>query len=263
MKIDNDKYYTPKDLAEYIVEKTFNIIGKENITEVIEPSAGNGIISDLIPNCIAYDIDPDNENIIKQDYLELNIPYKAGRLIIGNPPFGKANWLSVKFFKKSVTLADYIAFIQPISQFNCNDQLYEFDMIYSENLGDVLYSDRVLKSCFNIYKRPLSGLNSKPVYKIDGIEIYRYSRKKNDNKMPKQFYEEHDLVICKIGNSIGKVCSKNTYCGEFWIKINHKDKGKIIELIKQANWRQLFPKISVPYIAESDIIKYLWKEGIK
>lgn len=29
----------------------------------------------------------------------------------------------------------YIAFIQPISQLNNNLQMYEFDLIYSEDLG--------------------------------------------------------------------------------------------------------------------------------
>ena len=29
MKIDNDKYYTPIDLAKYCIDKTFEIIGKE------------------------------------------------------------------------------------------------------------------------------------------------------------------------------------------------------------------------------------------
>jgi len=39
-KIQNDKYYTPHHLARYIVAKTKEIIGDENITEYIEPAAG-------------------------------------------------------------------------------------------------------------------------------------------------------------------------------------------------------------------------------
>ncbi len=45
-KIKNDKYYTPPDLAEYIVNKTKEIIGKENIIEYIKPSAGAGVFLD-------------------------------------------------------------------------------------------------------------------------------------------------------------------------------------------------------------------------
>ena len=87
MKIKNDKYYTPQNLAKRLIEKTFEIIGKDNITEIIEPSAGNGSFSNQL-NCIAYDIEPENENIIKCDFLSLRMLYKKGRLFIGNPPFG-------------------------------------------------------------------------------------------------------------------------------------------------------------------------------
>lgn len=37
-KIENDKYYTPIDLANYCWDKTLEIIGEENISEIIEPS---------------------------------------------------------------------------------------------------------------------------------------------------------------------------------------------------------------------------------
>jgi hypothetical protein len=73
-KIKNDKYYTPPDLAKYIVNKTKEIIGEDNIAEYIEPSAGAGVFLNYLPKgTIAYDIEPEDNRIIKQDYLELNI----------------------------------------------------------------------------------------------------------------------------------------------------------------------------------------------
>jgi hypothetical protein len=36
MKIENDKYYTPKELSKYCINKTFELIGKENITDIID-----------------------------------------------------------------------------------------------------------------------------------------------------------------------------------------------------------------------------------
>lgn len=61
MKINNDKYYTPVELANWCLEKVINIIGKENITEIIEPSVGNGSFLHH-PNIkidTAYDILPE------------------------------------------------------------------------------------------------------------------------------------------------------------------------------------------------------------
>src|SRR5574344_689819 len=104
-KIKNDKYYTSSELAEYCVRKTEEIIGKENITEYLEPSAGSGVFLDFLDKpYLAYDIEPENGRIIKQDYLSLNLEYKKGRCIIGNPPFGFMAKLIIQFYKKSIQL---------------------------------------------------------------------------------------------------------------------------------------------------------------
>ena len=51
-KINLDKYYTPKELAKHCID-TFWRTYFDGITEIIEPSAGNGAFSLQIPNCIA------------------------------------------------------------------------------------------------------------------------------------------------------------------------------------------------------------------
>jgi predicted RNA methylase len=167
-KLHMDKYYTPPYLAEYIVNKTKEIIGEENITEWLEPSAGAGVFLNCLPEgTLAYDIEPEDDRIVKQDFLELNLKYKKGRCIIGNPPFGSGNTLAVQFFKKSIQLSNYISFILPISQINNTQQMYEFDLIYSENLNKQKYTDREIHCCFNIYKRPADGkLNQKKKYNL-------------------------------------------------------------------------------------------------
>lgn len=42
MKIENDKYYTPIAVANKCWDKVIELIGKDNIADVIEPSCGNG-----------------------------------------------------------------------------------------------------------------------------------------------------------------------------------------------------------------------------
>lgn len=150
-KINLDKYYTPSDLAEYCVKKTKEVIGEENITEWLEPSAGAGVfLPYLDDNYLAFDIEPEAENIEQANYLELDLPYLKGRCVIGNPPFGDRNNLSRKFFKKAITHGDYIGFILPISQLNNRDSLYEFDLIYSIDLGIDSFSGRNIHCCFNL-----------------------------------------------------------------------------------------------------------------
>lgn len=63
MRIEKDKYYTPIEIAKRCFDKTIEIIGYNNITEIIEPSAGDGSFSSLWPFCIAYDIEPEHPDI--------------------------------------------------------------------------------------------------------------------------------------------------------------------------------------------------------
>ena len=42
-KIYLDKYYTSQELADYCTHKAIEVIGIENITELVESSAGNGV----------------------------------------------------------------------------------------------------------------------------------------------------------------------------------------------------------------------------
>lgn len=260
IKIINDKYYTSDNLAKYCLNKTKEIIGYENIIEYIEPSAGSGVFLDYLDKpYLAYDIEPEDNRIIKQDFLDLNLEYKKGRCIIGNPPYGRTMNLAVQFFKKSIILGDYISFILPISQLNNNYRIFEFDLIYSEDLGEKLYSNIKVHCCLNIYKRPINNkLNNRPNYKLKDILIENYDRERNGIKNINDF----DIAICSFGN-IGEVIKKeNTYCQELYIKIRNLEyRDIIIDLIKNTNWKKLYTHTKTPKLQIWQIYKYI-KEQI-
>lgn len=255
-KINLDKYYTLPETAQYCIGQVYDIIGKNNISEVIEPSAGNGSFSLQIPTkCLAYDIEPEHRSIIKQDFLGLKINYMQGRLIIGNPPFGERNALSVRFYKKSIEMADYIAFILPISQYNNNQQMYEFDLIHSEQLPLIEYSGIKLLTCFNIYKRPSNGIfNNKQTFKLIDVEVCEY-RRGGTYKKP----DKYDFGMCSWGNSLGKEIEYiGQYAQENYITVkNEYLKSLIIDLCKKTDWKNLYPYISSPKIQTWKICKYL------
>lgn len=260
-KLKNDKYYTPSDLAGYVVLKTENILGEDNITEYLEPSAGSGIFLDYINiPFLAYDIEPEDKRIEKNDYLKLNLDYKRGRCVIGNPPYGEKNLMSVSFYKKSVQLADYISFILPISQWNNNQQMYDFDLIYSENLGKRLFSDREVHCCFNIYSRPDGGLNTSPQkYKLNDVTL-RECRKSRNQYVPKDF--KYDIGMCSWGYIGREIEYEGQYNQELYVKINNLNfKDRILELIKNADWSALYPMTTTPRLKQWQVLKYL-KENI-
>ena len=255
-KIELDKYYTPVNLAKYCIDKTFEIIGKENITDIIEPSAGNGSFSNQL-KCVAYDIEPEHKSIIKQDYLKLELEYKKGRLIIGNPPYGRCMNLAQKFYKKSIQIGDYIAFILPISCFNNTQSLFEFDLIYSEDLGEHNYSNRQLHCCFNIYKRPINGLNKQKRIKLKDVKIIRQDSKQYNEII------DYDIRMCYWGNgSAGKILKDNEhYAAEYKIIILNDDiREDVIRVLNEVNWFDELNKIAMLKIQQFHIYNLLKRE---
>lgn len=262
-KLHLDKYYTPQSLADYCTQKAIEVIGIENITELVESSAGNGVFLNsfekLLPNIPyqAYDIEPEDDRIVKQDYLKLEMGYKKGRVVLGNPPFGdRANILFRKFYDKGVEQGDYIGFILPLSQYNNTRYLYKFNLIHTEKLKLNEFSGVELSCVFNIYKRPLEGLNKQKTSKLKAITIFR----EDSNKFKK--CEDYDIRMCYMG-SAGKILNENeSYSAEYKIKINDiRNKDRIIELLSIANWKEYVNWMTKPKIQQFHIIEYL-KEQI-
>jgi len=252
-KLNLDQYYTSEETASYCLSVARKVLKNEKISEVIEPSAGNGVFSKKIKNCIAYDIDPKDESILQQDFLQLNMPYKTGRLFIGNPPFGTRNTLSVKFFKKCIQLGDYVAFILPISQLNNTQQMYEFDLIHSEDLGDKFYTDRNLHCCFNIYKKPGNGNNQKKKYQFKDFKVTEY-RRGGSYKKP----ENYDIGFCAWGHLGKKIDFVGQYAQELYVIVyNDKFKSKILELLTEENLKNIKSQISTPKLQAWRIYEYI------
>ena len=123
-----DKYYTSNNAVKKCLELIVNTILINSDDLCIEPSAGNGSFIDgiktIFTNYCFYDLEPENSEIIKQDYLLFDYnqiaenaehaePFK--KHVIGNPPFGRQSSLAIKFIKKSSEYCDTISFILPKS----------------------------------------------------------------------------------------------------------------------------------------------------
>jgi len=135
-----DKFYTSGKCVllciNYIIN---NIIIDKNSDLIIEPSAGNGSfitpIKNLTTNWLFYDLKPENNEIIKQDFLtfdykDINLNSNIKQIhIIGNPPFGRQSSLAIKFIKKSCEFCSTISFILPKS-FKKNSLKKHFPMCF-------------------------------------------------------------------------------------------------------------------------------------
>jgi predicted RNA methylase len=118
-----DKYYTKNNIVDDCLNNIKKYIQINSNDLILEPSAGNGSfikgIKSMTDNYKFYDLLPQNEEIVKQDYLLFNhtdIRREYDKIhIIGNPPFGRQSSLAIKFIKKSCEFCDSISFILPKS----------------------------------------------------------------------------------------------------------------------------------------------------
>ena len=118
-----DKFYTSSSAVKLCIDKIKQYINIATTDLIIEPSAGNGAFIDSIKllsnNYKFYDIKPEHNDVIKQDYLQLSLPLPSTSLakihVIGNPPFGRQSSLAIKFIKKSCEFCDTLSFILPLS----------------------------------------------------------------------------------------------------------------------------------------------------
>ena len=256
-KIENDKYFTPPELAKELVELTWNTIGTD-WDRIIEPSAGTGNFLQFLPKyTLAYDIEPMAPNIIQADYRKVVLPYIEKSLVIGNPPFGNRNNLSRQFIKASLQHSPYIAFIQPISQLNNNIQMSNTELLYSKDLGENIFTDRKLHTCFNIYHYKLNG--HKQNYDIPGISIYSLRRtgkeeyKNNDNLI-------YDYRICEWGSNIHVLEDNEIYASEIIIKAENEEIRKWLSEVINYDWRQLVNSISTPRLPIWRVKQFLYKK---
>jgi len=256
-KINLDKYYTPESMAKHCIDTTIKILKEKKISEVIEPSAGNGSFSKKINNCIAYDIEPEDDSIIKQNFLELELEYKRGRLFIGNPPFGDQFNIGRQFVKKCIKYGDFVAFILPISQYR-NKYLFDnAELIHTENLGEVEYSGRKVHCCFNIYNRNISI--AKDSLRLKDIVLFEAIRNKNPKRNKPYVDNNYDFRICSWGSSTGKILNENErYAKEIGFYVKNTDiKEKVKTVISEANWEREYFMTSTPNLVLWQVVDYL------
>ena len=118
-----DKFYTKDSVVDFCLEAVKSCIDIKKTDLILEPSAGNGAfihkIKKMVSNYIFYDVNPEHDEIVKQDYflcdyIQLKKQHKTIH-VIGNPPFGRQSSLALRFIKQSCKFCNTISFILPRS----------------------------------------------------------------------------------------------------------------------------------------------------
>ena len=234
-----DKFYTKKEVALYCINllKQYITINIDDL--VIEPSAGNGAFIDAIKslrcNYEFYDLEPEHEEIIKQDYLlsntNTNTNTNSQKIhILGNPPFGRQSSLAIKFIKKSCEFCASISFILPKS-FKKDSLKKTFPLNYH-----LLYEIDLPEKSFLVNKQ-----------EHDVPCIFQIWIKKTYNREVSEKLEPHNFIFVKktnnpsisfrrVGVNAGTIdvnSSNKSVQSHYFIRFtNTNDLEKNIELLK-------------------------------
>tara|TARA_Y100000389_G_scaffold171916_2_gene179913 strand:+ start:3424 stop:4296 length:873 start_codon:yes stop_codon:yes gene_type:complete len=223
-----DKFYTHPKIAQLCIDKFKNIIKLNKNDIIIEPSAGDGsfieVIKQLSKNYRFYDIKPENNQIIKQDFLKLDsskIFSKFNKIhVIGNPPFGRQSSLVFKFIKKASLFADSISFILPKS-FKKDSMKTKmplnFHLIYQKDLplNSFLINNipHDVPCVFQIWIK--KNKERKPPLKLQPYG-YKFVKKTEDPQ----------LAVRRIGINAGKIFTEITnksVTSHYFLKFNKKE----------------------------------------
>lgn len=259
-KIALDKYYTDPDLAKRLVDKTFEILGDE-WERIIEPAVGDGSFLQHLPtHTIAYDIAPEVPNAIIQDYRTVQLSYIERSLVIGNPPFGRANKMSVQFVIASLRHSDYVAFIQPISQLNQNRTMKDTELLYSEDLGKIEYSGRKVHCCFNIYHKCKDG--HKTDYTIPGItsrHIFRQGKYQHNDEL---LNKDWDFRVSAWGKL--RLLADGEYAdNEIVFTVTDDLRNWLDEKLHECNYESIAGYVTSPNLPVWRLNKWLFEEHQK
>lgn len=204
---------------------------------IIEPSAGSGAFSRQINGCIALDLQPEEEGIIKADFLKWKPESinKEKTLVIGNPPFGKQCSLAIKFIKHAASFASTIAFILPKSFKKESIQARipsDFHLMHEIDIPDnsfTLNGNEYSVPCvFQVWKQQSN------VRKISGFGV-----------LPKEYSWTKDVKIAnvairRVGVYAGRAftdISNKSIQSHYFLIVPEEEKELVVDKLNSINWQ--------------------------
>lgn len=172
----------------------------------LEPAGGTGeFIEGLIRAGIdcnlieSVDIEPKHQLVKKSCFLKSR--YQSPYFTISNPPFGRANSLSVKFFNKAAGYSTYICFLVPISwrKWSVQNRLdSRYHLVEDVEMPPIsFYNDN----------GPIEGGVLRTVFQVWEKRDHPREKKtaENRNYITRTTPEKADVALTLFGHSCGRV----------------------------------------------------------
>jgi len=205
-----DQYYTSDAVVDKCLEAIKPYVNAG--TTLLEPAGGTGqFIKGFkrhlkYKNVVALDIEPKHPDVIKGNFLEIELPAMTDFVCVTNPPFGRNSSLSAPFFNRAATVSRVIGFLvtKAWRKWSIQDRLNPYfhlvadidlptDCPFIREDGSV-YEGGILNTVFQVWERR--------DYKRLRVTV-------EDRGYFKQTTpEEADVTVVGFGNSVGKVETK-------------------------------------------------------
>jgi hypothetical protein len=272
MKSKNlDKFYTKHDTAKLCWD-IFKYYIPSEIDTVVEPSAGNGRMLDVIDDeykKIGFDIHPERSDIIQTDFINnaLNIDYDC--VIFGNPPFGKRSKLAIEFLNRSLLHSNLVGMILPIQfkKWGTQKQIYSSVNLIHETilppdsftLDGKDYSVRCVFQIWSAYNTHENlRITKKPPTTHSDFELWQYNC---TEKALKYFNMDWDIAILRQGyDDFNKIYypvdSELLSRKKQWMFIKAKN-DEVLNRIKQMDFNKIAElNTSTKGFGKADFIQY-------
>jgi len=254
-----DKFYTKDVVVKFCLKEIqchLNINKKTD--HIIEPSAGNGAfingIKTLCNNYNFYDLMPENNEILKQDFMTLDYSiFTRPTHIIGNPPFGRQSSIAIKFIRYCAKFCQSISFILPKSfkkESMKNKIPLDFHCIYEVDLP-------------------------KNSFMLNNIEhnvpcVFQIWIKKNEERMiadkliPKNFSfvkkeEDHHISFRRVGVNAGAINTDTTdksIQSHYFIKFDEKIYNEdLLSKLRDLTFKSSEDTVGPKSISKQELIK--------
>ena len=227
-----EQYYTPLDTALFCFDKIKPFLPDTQAITWLEPAGGKGSFIEIIyskgyTDVVSYDIEPKHKDVtLTHDFIKEDLGHLSNCITLTNPPFGRANKLSVPFFNKCALVSDLIGFLVPkswrkwsvINRLDNNFHLVEdveldVDFLYD---SDANKSTGELNTIFQVWQRR--------DYKREKIKIT------DRGYITKTTPEMADVSLTIFGRGCGKV------------KTDFK---------RVSNTTQMFLKLNEPWVSDA------------
>ena len=249
-----DKFYTHPEVA----KECINLIPEINTYDlIVEPSAGDGSFSSQL-NCLAYDIEPENENIIQKNWFDIAKLEGQHILVVGNPPFGARSSLAKDFIRHSQKIgAETIAFILPdtfskltnqsLSLFPKNWKLIIEHKLSNSNFTIQNSNKPYYVPCtFYVWTKRDSNINLRQV-KIAPSKDFEFLSRGDSNA---------DFTINGNSGKVKELFEVTNSKAEHYIKAKEKSVDELKEIFKNLNYTFLSSvNGGNAWIGQQDILK--------